>query len=96
MMLIGKRLLPDHKDESLTEEFAMREYLSEIVVIPSSQLIGQKIFESDLAKMDFRILEVIRAKQKFLPNARMTIQPPTCCWSREKSQNSSKSKRLPG
>ena len=75
MMLIGKRLLPDHKDESLTEEFAMREYLSEIVVIPSSQLVGQKIFESDLAKMDFRILQVIRAKQKYLPNARMTIQP---------------------
>ncbi len=75
MMLLGKRLLPDHKDESLTEEFAMREYLSEIVVIPGSHLIGQKIFESDLAKMDFRILEVIRAKQKYLPNSRMTIQP---------------------
>lgn len=75
MMLVGKRLLPDHKEESLTEEYAIREYLSEILVKPGSHLIGQKIFTSDLAKMDFRILEVIRAKQKFLPNARMTIQP---------------------
>lgn len=75
MMLIGKRLLPDHKDESLTEEYAIREYLSEIVVIPGSHLIGQRIFESDLARMDFRILEVIRAEQKYLPNPRMTIQP---------------------
>ena len=76
MMVVGKRLLPDHKEEeSLTEEYAIREYLSEIIVMPGSHLIGQKIFTSDLARMDFRILEVIRAKQKFLPNARMTIQP---------------------
>ena len=76
MMLVGKRLLPNYKEEeSLTEEYAIREYLSEIIVMPGSHLIGQKIFTSDLAKMDFRILEVIRAKQKYLPNARMTIQP---------------------
>jgi di/tricarboxylate transporter len=75
MMLVGHRLLPDHKDESLTEEYAIREYLSEIVVMPSSHLIGQRIFESDLSRMDFRILEVIRGEEKFLPTARTAVQP---------------------
>ena len=74
MMLIGKHLLPDHKDESLTEEYAMREYLSEILIMPESALIGQYIFTSDLSKSDFRILEVIRGKEKFLPTPRTTIE----------------------
>jgi di/tricarboxylate transporter len=73
IMLIGKRLLPDHKDESLTEEYALREYLSEIVVMPGSHLVGQKIFDSDLSRMDFRILEVIRGQQRLLPTSRTTI-----------------------
>jgi di/tricarboxylate transporter len=74
MMVIGRRLLPDRKDESLTEEYGIREYLCEIVVTPGSHLVGQKIFESDLSKMEFRILEVIRGEAKFLPDAKTEIQ----------------------
>jgi di/tricarboxylate transporter len=74
MMIVGKRLLPDNKDESLTEEYAIREYLSEIVVMRDSHLVGQKIFESDLAKIDFRVLEVIRGDRKYLPDARTEIE----------------------
>jgi di/tricarboxylate transporter len=75
MMAVGRRLLPAHKDESLTEEFAIREYLSEILIAPDSNLARQRIFESDLSKMGFRILEVIRGENRFLPNARTTIEP---------------------
>jgi di/tricarboxylate transporter len=75
MLIIGKGLLPDHKDESLTEEFAVREYLTEIIVAPDSPLIGQRIFQSDLSKMDFRILEVLRGNKKFLPDPRTVIEP---------------------
>ncbi|MEW6126930.1 MAG: SLC13 family permease [Acidobacteriota bacterium] len=74
MMLIGKRLLPAYRDESLTEEYAMREYLTEIVVMQNSDLIGQRIFESDLSKKEFRILEVVRGAEKFLPTPRTTIE----------------------
>ena len=74
MMLIGQRLLPDHREESLTEEYAMREYLSEIVVMPNSHLIGQRIFESDLSKMDFRVLEVLRGPERLLPTSRTRIE----------------------
>lgn len=75
MMLIGRKFLPAHVDESLTEEYEIREYLTEILVIPGSHMIGQKIFASDLSKMDFRILEVIRDEEKFLPDARTIIEP---------------------
>jgi di/tricarboxylate transporter len=74
MMLLGKRLLPDHKDESLTEGYAIREYLTEIVVMSNSNLIGQKIFESDLSKKEFRILEVIRKSETLLPTPRTQIE----------------------
>jgi di/tricarboxylate transporter len=73
MMLIGKRLLPDVKDESLTEGYAIREYLTEIVVMSNSKLIGQKIFESDLSQKEFRILEVIRKSETLLPTPRTII-----------------------
>jgi di/tricarboxylate transporter len=75
MMLIGQRFLPDHVDESLTEEYEIREYLTEILVVPGSHMIGQKIFASDLSRMEFRILEVIRGEEKFLPDARTVIEP---------------------
>jgi len=74
VMLIGKRLLPDHMDESLTEGYAIREYLTEIVVMSNSNLIGQKIFQSDLSKKEFRILEVIRKSETILPTPRMQIE----------------------
>jgi di/tricarboxylate transporter len=74
MTVIGQRLLPAYKDESLTEGFSIREYLSEIVVVSDSHLIGQRIFESDLSKMDFRILEVIRGEKRFLPDALTRIE----------------------
>lgn len=74
MLLIGKRLLPDYKDESLTEEYSMREYLSEIIVVPGSHMIGQRIFESDLAKLEFRILEIMRGARRFVPRPSSIIE----------------------
>lgn len=74
MALIGKRFLPDHKEEELAEEYAIREYMTEVMVVPDSHMIGQKIFESDLSRLEFRILAVIRGEKKLLPFAQMTIE----------------------
>ncbi len=67
MALFSKKLLPDHKEESLTEEFRLKEYVSEVVIMPKSPLIGQPIFQSNLSRMGFRILNVIRDGHNFLP-----------------------------
>ncbi len=74
MMLIGKRLLPVHAEAGLTVEYAMREYLSEIIVLPESPLIGQMSFESDLNILEFRILKIIRGDAELLPNSRVFIE----------------------
>ncbi len=67
MTMFSRRLLPDHKDESLTEEFNLKEFVSEIIIMPGSPMIGQQIFQSNLSRMDFRILNVIRDGHNFLP-----------------------------
>ena len=74
LMLFGSRLLPDYPDESLAEGFNIREYHSEIVVMPGSRLIGQRVFESSLAEMEFRIVKVLRKKRSFVPNIRSVIE----------------------
>lgn len=75
MATVGKRLLPDIPAEGLTEDYEMREYLSEVLIVPNSHLIGQRMFACELAKMDCRILEVLRAQKRFIPNADTIIQP---------------------
>lgn len=74
MMTIGRRLLPEHREEGLMADYRIREYLSEIIVLPGSPLVGQKSFESDLTLLDFRILKIIRAGEQFLPSSRVFIE----------------------
>jgi di/tricarboxylate transporter len=74
LLLIGQRLLPNYSEESLTQEYDIREYLSEIVVPAGSALIGQKIFHSSLSQMGFRILEVLRGDTRFMPDAATVIK----------------------
>lgn len=74
MMLIGRRLLPKASEADLTRDYAIREYLSEIIVMPSSPLIGQKSFDSDLNVLDFRILKIMRGAEEFLPTSRVIIE----------------------
>lgn len=74
IMTVGRFLLPDYPDESLTKDYAIREYISEIVVVPGSHMIGQTIFESDLARMGFRIVEVLRGTRRLLPRPGTVIQ----------------------
>ena len=67
LMLIGRHLLPEHKEASLTANYAMREYVSEIIVLPDSPLIGQKSYESDLNVLEFQILKIIRGENELAP-----------------------------
>jgi len=74
MMFIGRRLLPDHPVDDLTGAYALRKYLSEILVLPGSPLIGQKSFDSDLNVLEFRILKIIRGNEQFLPTSRVILE----------------------
>jgi di/tricarboxylate transporter len=96
MFFVGKRLLPDNKDESLTVEYAIREYLSAIGVVSKSHLIGQSIFESDLAHMGFRILAVVRGQGRIIPTTRTRIEEGDVLLAEGKVENLIKIKKTAG
>ncbi|MFB9864349.1 SLC13 family permease [Rufibacter immobilis] len=74
MMTIGRRLLPETSTQGLTSKYNIKTYLTEIIVQDDSPLIGQIAFASDLSKMGFRILNIIRNKENFLPDYRTRIR----------------------
>jgi di/tricarboxylate transporter len=67
LMFIGRRLLPEHTEASLTANYAMREYVSEIIVLPDSPLVGQDSYDSDLNVLEFQILKIIRGDTELRP-----------------------------
>ncbi len=74
MVFIGSRLLPANTDTDLTGDYEMREYLTEIEVLPNSPLIGQRIEDSDLAIMNFNVLKILRGPEGLLPERETTVE----------------------
>lgn len=74
MMTIGKFLLPKQKDSNIQKEYALREYLTEILIMPDSKLIGQPVFNSELTEMNFRIINMIRNNMHFYPSSNTNIE----------------------
>jgi len=60
MVFIGTRMVPERDRSSVDGGDAMREYLAEVVVLPSSPLIGQQAFDSDFSAMEFQVLKITR------------------------------------
>lgn len=96
MMFIGRHQLPERDDDSLTAGYGIREYLSEIVVMPGSPLIGQRSYESDLSILDFRILKIIRNKEELLPDSRVILEQGDVLLVEGKVENLMKVKRIEG
>ena len=72
MLVIGLRLLPNRGGaESFTEQYYMREYTSEVLVLNSSPLIGKTLKDADIAgKFDLQVVGVIRGKSgRIAPSA---------------------------
>ncbi len=66
MLLVGLRLLPGRGGaESLTEQYHVREYMSEVVVLADSPLVGQTLAEANLGQaLDLTVVGIIRGKQR--------------------------------
>jgi len=77
MFVVGRRLIPDrsHPDE-LSEGFGIRPYLTEIMILPDSPLIGKTLDEWGLGKdLDLTVLRVIRDKSRHLaPRAETVLE----------------------
>jgi len=66
MLLLGVRWLPEHAAESLAEEYAIRDYLSEALVLANSALVGKTVGESNLGNLDLTILGIVRGQSPIL------------------------------
>lgn len=68
MLLVGIKLLPTRINEKdLEAKFGMRNYLTEIELLPNSESAGKSIMESSLLKeIDIDIIEVRREKESFM------------------------------
>ena len=76
MLLVGIKLLPNRGgEESLTEQYAMREYVSEVIVLPGSNLIGKTLGEANInLELDLTVLGIMRGDQQRIaprPNERI-------------------------
>ncbi|MDT7688215.1 MAG: hypothetical protein QOE46_974 [Acidobacteriota bacterium] len=69
MLLLGLRLLPSRGGaESLMEQYQMREYISEVIVVAGSPLAGKTLAEGNLSEMlDLTVIGILRGKQGRLP-----------------------------
>jgi di/tricarboxylate transporter len=78
MLLLGLRLLPARGggDASLVEQYQIREYVSEVIVLPTSPLVGQTLAEANLSEtLDLTVIGIIRGVQaRTAPRAEETIQ----------------------
>lgn len=74
MVLVGIRLLPDHPTVSLADNYSLREYLTEVVIVSGSPLIGQRLFQTTLSSLDICILQVIRKGISLFPDPAMVFE----------------------
>jgi di/tricarboxylate transporter len=71
MLFIGRKWLPNvGANESLTEQYHIREYVSELIVMPNSQFVGKTLGESNInQELDLSIIGIIRSKEsRIAPN----------------------------
>jgi di/tricarboxylate transporter len=77
MLLVGRRMLPSRGGEdSLTDQYKIREYISELIVLPDSPLVGKTLGEANLnTTLDLNVLGIIHKENKVnAPNAKERIQ----------------------
>ncbi len=64
MTSIGWKLLPDRGSGDLATEYALGDYLTELVVTPGSRLAGKRLEDSGLSRADLNVLEIMREGAK--------------------------------
>lgn len=68
MLFIGRHFLPSRGGEdSLTEQYHIREYVSELLVLPDSPLVGKTLDESNInTELELNILGIIRDGERII------------------------------
>ncbi|HEY7911972.1 MAG TPA: SLC13 family permease [Blastocatellia bacterium] len=77
MFTLGMKLLPDRAEENIEQDYHLRDYLTELIVLPDSPLAGKSLKESKLGSdMDLTLLAIVReGGRKIVPHAGEVLQP---------------------
>ncbi len=77
MFFVGRYLIPNRTAPGgLIEEFGIRSYLTEVLVLPTSALAGKALAEAALgADLDLNVLRIVRNKDQYLmPRRNMILE----------------------
>lgn len=76
MLTLGRRLLPDHSRPDDLSDLGKRLYLTEILILPDSSLVGKTLADAKLGRdQDLKILRLMRGKNRYLiPHATRELQ----------------------
>lgn len=78
MLTIGRRLLPDRAVRDDLGQLGNRLYLTELVVLPNSPLIGKTLAENSLSHdLDLNVVRMVRKDNRSLPTANRRLAPRT-------------------
>jgi len=78
MLFIGRRLLPDRSTPDDLGQLGNRLYLTELVVLPNSPLIGKVLHESGLGHdLDLTVMRIMRKENRSLPIVNRRLEPRT-------------------
>jgi di/tricarboxylate transporter len=78
MFFIGRRWIPDRTPPGdLIDEFGMRPYLSELMILPSSPLVGKTLEDAAFGRdLDLTVVQVVRSKTEVLAPSRELVLKP--------------------
>ena len=70
LLTVGRRLLiPRRTAESLTEDYQLRHFVTELILRPNSPLLGRTVEEAALNEtFNIQAIEIIRGAQRLLPS----------------------------
>ena len=77
MLFVGRKFLPAHKSgQELTEQYSIREYITELLVLSDSSLVGRTLAETNLTvEFDLNVIGIIRgATERLAPNSSERIE----------------------
>jgi di/tricarboxylate transporter len=76
MFFIGRRLIPERAPAALLDEFEVRAYITEVLVLPNSALVGKTLEEANLGRdLDLEVVRVLREPNTYLwPRRQMTLR----------------------
>lgn len=76
MFALGQHLVPDRIPPEQIEDLSVRLYLTEILILPDSSLIGKTLDESGMGRdLDLTVVRIVRGKARYLvPRANTRLE----------------------